>query len=335
MTFIFGYVILFVNINPLLDNGNTYKQVNKGTKKMKGTIVSGKELSEKILQDLQTRISYNIDTLQRRAPKLVVITVGEDPASKVYVRNKERACEKTGIIFENIRFNTEDNYTSITTRLLDVIQSDDVDGVIIQLPIVSITLTDVEKQKICELVPDRLDVDGFGQNSKLAVYEGCKDEDAFYPCTPSGIMKLLDEAAERQRSIKPDFSYRGLNALVIGRSDIVGKPVANMLMARNMTVTIAHSKTPIEELRRLVEHADVIISAVGKELPVQTMRSKAIVIVDVGMNRDKDGKLCGDLTEDWKADNSTYYTPVPGGVGPMTVCMLMSNVFKSYLKNTK
>ena len=302
---------------------------------MKGTIISGKELSEKILQDLQTKIGYDMCTLHHRAPKLVVITIGEDPASKVYVRNKERACEKTGIIFENIRFTAEDSYTSIAMRLLNVIQSDDVDGVIIQLPIVSITLTDVEKQKICGLVPDCLDVDGFGQYSKLAVYEGCKDEDAFYPCTPAGIMKLLDETAERQRSIKSDFSYTGLNALVIGRSDIVGKPVANMLMAQNMTVTIAHSRTPIGELRRLVEQADVIVSAVGKELPVATMHTNAFVIVDVGMNRNKDGKLCGDLTEEWKADNSMYYTPVPGGVGPMTVCMLMNNVYKSYVNNLR
>ena len=106
-------------------------------------------------------------------------------------------------------------------------------------------------------------------------------------------------------------------------------------MTRNMTVTIAHSKTPIEELRRLVEHADVIISAVGKELPVQTMHSRAIAIIDVGMNRDRDGKLCGDLTEDWKQNNSMYYTPVPGGVGPMTVCMLMSNVVSAYSRNVQ
>ena len=121
--------------------------------------------------------------------------------------------------------------------------------------------------------------------------------------------------------------------MVIGRSDIVGKPVANMLMARNMTITIAHSKTPIDELRKAVSESDVIVSAVGKELPVATMYAKAFIIVDVGMNRDKDGKLCGDLAEDWKAANSMYYTPVPGGVGPMTVCMLVNNVFKSYLKN--
>lgn len=302
---------------------------------MKGTVISGKDLSEKILQDLKTKVEYQVEGMFSRKPKLVVVTVGEDPASKVYVRNKEKACEKVGVLFENIRFTETDNYTSITMRLFSIIKSSDLDGIIIQLPIVSNVLTDIEKQKICELVPDNLDVDGFGKKSKIAVYEGCKDKEAFYPCTPAGILKILDEAEERQKSIDPAFSFTGLNALVIGRSDIVGKPAANMLMARNMTVTIAHSKTPIEELRRLVEYADVIVSAVGKELPVQTMHSKAVAIIDVGMNRDKDGKLCGDLTEDWKADNSIYYTPVPGGVGPMTVCMLMNNVVKSYLKNVE
>lgn len=302
---------------------------------MKGTVISGKDLSEKILQDLKTKVEYQVEGMFSRKPKLVVVTVGEDPASKVYVRNKEKACEKVGVFFENIRFTETDNYTSITMRLFSIIKSSDLDGIIIQLPIVSNVLTDIEKQKICELVPDNLDVDGFGKKSKIAVYEGCKDKEAFYPCTPAGILKILDEAEERQKSIDPAFSFTGLNALVIGRSDIVGKPAANMLMARNMTVIIAHSKTPIEELRRLVEYADVIVSAVGKELPVQTMHSKAVAIIDVGMNRDKEGKLCGDLTEDWKADNSIYYTPVPGGVGPMTVCMLMNNVVKSYLKNVE
>ena len=137
--------------------------------------------------------------------------------------------------------------------------------------------------------------------------------------------------SEQQKSIDSTFSYTGLNALVIGRSDIVGKPVANMLMARNTTVTIAHSKTPIDRLRELVSDSDVIVSAVGKELPVATMHAKAFVIIDVGMNRNKDGKLCGDLAEDWKAANSMYYTPVPGGVGPMTIAMLLSNTVDAYL----
>ena len=137
---------------------------------MKGTIISGKEISEEILQDLKTKVDFHTREMLNRAPKLVVITIGEDPASKVYVRNKEKACEKVGIIFENIRFTENDTYTSITMQLLNVIKSGDVDGMIIQLPIVSNVLTDIEKQKICELVPDSLDVDGFGVRSKMAVY---------------------------------------------------------------------------------------------------------------------------------------------------------------------
>ena len=211
---------------------------------MKGKIISGKEISEKILQDLKTKVDFHTHERLNRAPKLVVITIGEDPASKVYVRNKEKACEKVGIIFENIRFTEKDTYTSITIQLLNIIKSGDVDGIIIQLPIVSNILTDIEKQKICELVPDSLDVDGFGVRSKIAVYEGCKDKEAFYPCTPAGILKILDEAEEQQKSIDSTFSYTGLKALVIGRSDIVGKPVATTLMAENLPVPLAPAKPP-------------------------------------------------------------------------------------------
>lgn len=302
---------------------------------MNGRIVSGKDLSTNILKDLANYVEYQVNKNFERKPKLVVVTIGEDPASKVYVRNKEKACEKVGIIFENIKFTSDDEFSYIYANMKDLVVDSTVDGIIVQLPIISNKLTCEDKQQICDLVPDEKDVDGFGLKSKLAVYEGCKDSEAFYPCTPTGCLKLLDKVEEIIKQTDENFTYSGLNALVIGRSDIVGKPVANMLMARNMTVTIAHSKTPIEELRRLVEHADVIISAVGKELPVQTMHSRAIAIIDVGMNRDKDGKLCGDLTEDWKQNNSMYYTPVPGGVGPMTVCMLMSNVVSAYSRNVQ
>lgn len=219
-------------------------------------------------------------------------------------------------------------------KLVNATNDNYVDGIIIQLPIISNVLTDFDKQTICSLIPDRLDVDGFGIKSKLAVYDGCKDKDAFYPCTPKGILAILDEIKSRLIETEgEDFTFEGRNALVIGRSDIVGKPVANMLMAENMTVTIAHSKTPKTVLNNLLKHSDVIVSAVGKRLDISNVErtNTALAIIDVGMNRDEDNKLCGDLPEDWKRRNSFYYTPVPGGVGPMTVCMLMSNLVKSYM----
>lgn len=297
--------------------------------------VSGKELSEEILADLAAKVSHEVTENFERKPKLVVVTVGEDQASKVYVRNKEKACEKIGINFENIKFSEKDSFAIISAAMHKLANDDEIDGIIVQLPIVSDVLSASEKQTICNAVPNEKDVDGFGLKSKLAVYEGCKDTKAFYPCTPTGCIKLLDKAEALEKENNKDFTYQGLNALVIGRSDIVGKPVANMLMAKNMTVTVAHSKTPIAELRKAVKHADVIISAVGKQLPVATMHANAFVIIDVGMNRDTNGKLCGDLSEDWKKTNSKFYTPVPGGVGPMTVCMLMSNVVKAWEYNIK
>lgn len=306
---------------------------------MNGDIVSGKDLSEKILQRLAEQVKYQVEENFERQPQLVVVTIGDDQASKVYVRNKERACEKIGAKFNHIVFSADDTYTCIMNRIVKLVNDSSVDGVIIQLPIVSNVLTEFDKKIICSLVPDRLDVDGFGTRSKLAVYEGCKDKDAFYPCTPAGVVKLLERAEsqieniENKFMIKPFTGYQGLNALVIGRSDIVGKPVANMLMAKNMTVTVAHSKTPEEELRQYIRNSHVIVSAVGKILPVDNLETNALVIIDVGMNRNSEGKLCGDLPEEWKAANSQFYTPVPGGVGPMTVCMLMSNLVKSYMNS--
>lgn len=299
-------------------------------------IVSGKDLSEKILQRLAEQVKYQVEENFERQPQLVVITIGDDQASKVYVRNKEKACEKIGAKFNHIVFSADDTYTYIMNRIVKLVNDSGVDGIIIQLPIVSNVLTEFDKKTICSLVPDRLDVDGFGTRSKLAVYEGCKDKDAFYPCTPEGILEILDEIQFRLvKTENEDFTFEGCNALVIGRSDIVGKPIANMLMARNMTVTVAHSKTPKMVLDDLLKSSDVIVSAVGKRLDVSNAERTitALAIIDVGMNRDENNKLCGDLPEDWKRRNSFYYTPVPGGVGPMTVCMLMSNLVKSYMNS--
>lgn len=296
----------------------------------KGIAVSGKELSNEILTNLAKEVEFEKQLNGDRAPSLVVVTIGEDPASKVYVNNKKKACETVGIKFRNIKFSDTEEFNYIMSALYSLSTDDSVDGIIVQLPIVSKVLTEKEKLDICKEVPDNKDVDGFSTKSKLAVYDGCKDTNAFYPCTPSGCIELLNKIETIIKEENSAFTYEGFNALVIGRSNIVGKPVANMLMAKNMTVTIAHSKTPVAVLRRLVASAEIIVSAVGKQLPVATMHSDALAIIDVGMNRDIDGKLCGDFSEEWKQENAKFYTPVPGGVGPMTVCMLMRNVVKAW-----
>lgn len=281
-------------------------------------ILNGKELSEKILAGLTSE--------ENNDKKLVVITIGEDPASKVYVRNKQRACEKVGLKFENIKFSDETRKEDILYAMSELKYGISVYGVIVQLPIVSKVLSDADKLQITRSVEPFLDVDGFLINSK------------FTPCTPKGIIRLIDSI--------PDYNYSGKTALVIGRSEIVGKPIAKLLLDKNCTVIQAHSRTPKDTLLRMFSYADIVVSAVGKPNLITEYDAeqywkdnrhdfygdfnskKERVIIDVGMNRDENGKLCGDLPEIFKEKYSEYYTPVPGGVGPMTVAMLIENTLR-------
>lgn len=290
-------------------------------------IINGKELSQDILNECKNQL---VNYPKRQ---LVVVTIGDDPASKVYVRNKQKAAEQIGLEFNNIRFSEEEDFNFIYYSLLNLIytngySSQEVNpslaGMIIQLPIVSKTLNEKQKKTIIDIVPDCLDVDGFNLTSE------------FIPCTPKGILYML-------RSI-PNYSLRGKTALVIGRSNIVGKPIAKLLLNEDCTVIQAHSKTPKNTLLRMFAYADVVISAVGRanliteEDAIQYFKDNRHeyysgfevnkdnrIIIDVGMNRDENGKLCGDLSESFKEAYSKYYSPVPGGVGPMTVAMLMDN----------
>ena len=287
-------------------------------------IINGKLISDMILDDIKHQYSnYKED----KECTLVVVTIGDDPASKVYVNNKKKACDYVGFDFYNKRFTEWDNYEDIATYLMELNQSPNVYGIIIQLPIISNTLTDVQKKIICKLPSYSKNVDGFGNISK------------FIPCTPKGIIRMLD-------TIK--YDYKGKTALVIGRSDIVGKPIAKLLLDRDCTVIQAHSKTPKERLLRMFSFSDIVISAVGKPNLITFdecyqywkdnrhdfygafENNRDRVIIDVGINRNAEGKLCGDLEEDFKDHYSTYYTPVPKGVGPMTVAMLIENVWESF-----
>ena len=290
-------------------------------------IINGKELSQDILNECKNQL------VNYPKKQLVVVTIGDDPASKVYVRNKQKAAEQVGLEFNNIRFSEEEDFNLIYYSLLDLIYTNgyaaqevnsSLAGVIIQLPIVSKTLNEKQKKTIIDIVPDCLDVDGFNLTSE------------FIPCTPKGILYML-------RSI-PNYSLKGKTALIIGRSNIVGKPIAKLLLNEDCTVIQAHSKTPKSTLLRMFAYADVVVSAVGKaDLITENdaiqyfkdnrheyysgfeVNKNNRVIIDVGMNRDENGKLCGDLSESFKETYSKYYSPVPGGVGPMTVAMLMDN----------
>lgn len=289
-----------------------------------------------VAQKIKDRVAKWIATDLDRKPQLLIITIGEDDASKVYVRNKMRAADEVGIEASHWIY-TEDDYWS--GKVADDFNSGfpDFDAVILQLPVPSY----VDAGRLIEKIPFWKDVDGLTMAQKgrfEAVPNRCHIMDALIPCTPQGIIELIDECV--------DFdNLRGKNALVIGRSELVGKPVAKMLLEADMTVTIAHSRTPRYELLQAFANADLVVSAAGvpnlitEEDALQFWKNNRHyicdsfefkhkrIIVDVSINRNENGKLCGDFSEEFKQKYSEYYTPVPGGVGPMTVAMLMFNVY--------
>lgn len=274
-------------------------------------IIDGKVVAKEV----QKQIKEELDGLERRwglVPGLAVVLVGDDPASHIYVRNKEKACKEVGIkSFEHLLPAT------ISERdLLALVQQLNKDkkvhGILIQLPLPA----HIRAEKILEAVSPHKDIDGFHPVNQGLLVLGA---DGFKPCTPMGIMKLLD-------SVHCD--PKGKNAVVVGRSNIVGKPVALMLLAKHATVTICHSRTT--SLRDEVGRADILVVAIGKAGTVRGDWVKpGAVVIDVGVNRAPNGKLCGDVEFETAKERASAITPVPGGVGPMTICMLLYNTFKA------
>jgi methylenetetrahydrofolate dehydrogenase (NADP+) / methenyltetrahydrofolate cyclohydrolase len=276
-----------------------------------GVIIDGKAVAKEV----QKQIKDDVDGLERRwglAPGLAVVLVGDDPASHIYVRNKEKACKEVGIkSFEHLLPAT------ITERdLLALVHQLNKDkrihGILVQLPLPP----HIRAEKILEAISPNKDIDGFHPVNQGLLALGA---DGFKPCTPMGIMKLLE-------SVHCDPKSR--NAVVVGRSNIVGKPVALMLLAKHATVTICHSRTA--SLRDEVGRADILIVAIGKAGVVRGDWVKpGAVVIDVGVNRSPSGKLCGDVEFDTAKDRASAISPVPGGVGPMTICMLLYNTLKA------
>ena len=268
-----------------------------------------------VAKDVQKQIKDEVEGLERRwglVPGLAVVLVGEDPASQLYVRNKEKACKEVGIkSFEHLL-----PATVSERELLGLVQQlnkdKSVHGILVQLPLPA----HIRAEKILESISPNKDIDGFHPVNQGMLVLGA---DGFKPCTPMGIMKLLESV---------NCDPKGKNAVVVGRSNIVGKPVALMLLAKHATVTICHSRTAT--LRDEVGRGEILVVAIGKPGIVRGEWVKAgAVVIDVGMNRLPNGKLSGDIEYETAAQRASAITPVPGGVGPMTICMLLYNTLRA------
>ena len=278
-----------------------------------GIAINCKAIADEVKASAREKAG-EFEKLRGRKPKLCIMTVGEDEASKVYVRNKIRDCQACGIDVEHIKI---DDYSGAGGELyyeIGKVNGDDtIDGIIVQLPLPA----NIDPVTVVEAIDPAKDVDGVTPANMWRLYVG---DPGLEPCTPAGIMKVLNSY---------NLIWPGGNAVVVGRSMIVGKPMAMMLEHADMTVTLCHSKTPWCKLSYALEAADVVVSAVGKPGLIRgTMLGNAPAVMDVGITRGEDGKLHGDCDE-MVQKYSSYYTPVPGGIGLMTRAMLLSNVVKA------
>ena len=249
---------------------------------------------------------------------LAVIFVGNNPASEVYVRNKIKACEEVGIKSYLCKLPEESTFEDVSNTIEQLNQNPDVSGMILQLPIPK----HLDENKLIDLIHPDKDVDGCTAAQKGRLWTG---RDSLIACTPYGVMKLLDFYG---------IPLEGRNAVVIGRSNLVGKPMAQLLLDRNCTVTLCHSRT--KNLKEVTSSADIVVVAIGKAKFLKAdMVKDGAVVIDVGMDRDENGKLCGDVDYADVAEKCSYITPVPGGVGPMTVTMLIANTLQAYKSTVK
>jgi methylenetetrahydrofolate dehydrogenase (NADP+) / methenyltetrahydrofolate cyclohydrolase len=281
---------------------------------MSAKILDGRKIASEIKEELKAEVSELAQKVI--APGLAVILVGNDPASKVYVNSKKKACEEIGINSKVLEMPENATQQELEDTIEKLNQDKKIHGILVQLPLPG----HIDEEKIIESIDSKKDVDCFHPENvgKLSI-----DVGNIFPCTPAGIIEILK---------RNDIEITGKECVVIGRSNIVGKPLAIMLLAENGTVTIAHSKT--KNLEEVTKRADILISAVGKAgLITKDMVKKGAVVVDVGMNRLENGKLAGDVDFENVKEVASAITPVPGGVGPMTIAMLMRNTIISAKKS--
>lgn len=277
---------------------------------MTAQLIDGNALSRQLRADVAQRVQ----ALRARGltPGLAVILVGDNPASQVYVRNKVKACEDTGMHSVLETWPATLSEAELLARVQAMNEDPTIHGILVQLPLPA----HIDAQKVIEAISPAKDVDGFHVASAGALMTGLP---GFWPCTPHGCMKMLEHIG---------YELRGKHAVVIGRSNIVGKPMALMLLQANATVTVCHSGT--QDLAAFTRQADVVVAAVGKRnVLTADMVKPGAVVIDVGMNRNEAGKLCGDVDFDGVKQVAGWITPVPGGVGPMTITMLMVNTLDS------
>lgn len=266
-------------------------------------ILDGKKLRDKIFESLKAEL----DKMSEK-PTLAVILVGENPASQIYVRNKKKTAEKLGINSLSIEYPADISENELLSKIQKLNNDKNITAILVQLPLPE----HINKNKIIDAILPQKDVDGLTPYNLGKLFSG--EEPYVYPCTPKGILLLLDEY---------NIELDGKNVVVIGRSNLVGKPVAQMLLKRNATVTMCHSHT--KNLSEITKTADIVVSAVGKNVIGEKMLKSNCVVIDVGIFRDENGKLSGDVDFENVSKISAYISPVPGGVGPMTIASLMLN----------
>lgn len=273
-------------------------------------LIDGKILSAKLRNDLKEKIEQ-----MEVKPGLAVIIVGEDPASQIYVRNKIKACNELGIRSYSYELPNNSTQKQLEDLLNTLAMDNQVDGILLQLPLPK----HLDEESAMRCIPDEKDVDGFSAKN-LGLLTLHKEK--LVACTPLGVMKMLESE---------NIEIAGKNAVVLGRSKTVGKPMAMLLLNADATVTVCHSKT--KNLKEICKNADILVAAIGKpKFVTEDMVKDGAVVIDVGINRTADGKICGDVDFENVKEKTSYITPVPGGVGPMTITMLMYNAYLASIK---
>ena len=277
---------------------------------MSSAIINGKEIGQEIRKSIEVRV--NALKQQGITPGLAVILVGDNPASKTYVANKQKSCEAIGMFSELIKMPEDTTKDALLDQIRDLNNRQDIHGILVQLPLPK----HIDEDAVIATISPEKDVDGF---SPVSVGKMMLGQDTYLPCTPFGVMKLLEHSG---------IDVAGKHAVIVGRSHIVGKPMGQLLLQKDATVTYTHSKTP--DLPSFTKQADILIAAVGRENFITKEHIKpGAVVIDVGINRDENNKLCGDVNFADVDGIASHITPVPGGVGPMTITMLLENTVQA------